>query len=103
MSNRTKLDEILGQLHSHVTEHGVRVRQLILENDPATDAPTDRSIGRIMEQDLRDMIVVGYSDEDKAWVAVPLSIIGVSGIGDTPSLAIEQLLLALWGVSNYGE
>ena len=49
---------------------------------------------------LRDTILVGYSDDDKAWVAYPVELDGITGIGDTPSLAIEQLLIALWGVTE---
>ena len=48
---------------------------------------------------LRDTILVGYSDEDKAWVAFATDTPGITGIGDTPSLAIEQMFIALWAAA----
>jgi hypothetical protein len=97
MSKRRRLDAALGGLNLEVTAFGVKIRRLFDELPPEVDVElNDRR-----SDNLRDLIVVGYSDEDKAWVAYPRSTFGVSGIGDTPSLAIEQMLIALWGIVTF--
>jgi predicted RNase H-like HicB family nuclease len=62
-----------------------------------------KSVGQARLVRLRDRIMVGYSDEDKGWIAAAYDIDGATGFGDTPSIALEQLLIALWGVSTVEE